>query len=246
MMNAIFYKNTTENNRVYKNNYLQQWQDLDIILKEECSLTNPVLTVQISGLIEANYVYIPDFNRYYFITNIVSIRMSVWEVYLHIDVLMSFKDKFMGLSAAVNRNEFKYNARLVDDYLPVEYVPTKQIVETINIGIDFANAPYPDNSFYIAVTVVNSDGVTFSTTPTGITNGVLTIPNGGLYPQNFTCGTYVMSSSLFKEFVNKVFTDSTKIQYILNCFVVPTFYFGNGTQTLLKLVKVAILYQEML
>lgn len=83
-------------------------------------------------VLSANYVYIPEFNRYYFINDIVSIRNNMWRLNMHVDVLMSYKKQIQQMNAFVNRNEFEYDKMIKDDLVSYyydkevsEYVPSK-------------------------------------------------------------------------------------------------------------------------
>ena len=78
-------------------------------------------------VLSANYVYIPDFNRYYFINDITSVRQNLWRLSLHVDVLMSYKKEINNTYAFISRNEFDYDPDIYDRELP-----TKQ-----DISVDF-------------------------------------------------------------------------------------------------------------
>lgn len=57
-------------------------------LKEETSITNPSIRINYTGALQnVNYFYIPQFQRYYFVTDIRSIRNNIWEISGHCDVL---------------------------------------------------------------------------------------------------------------------------------------------------------------
>ena len=57
-------------------------------LKNETSITNPTIRIEYAGALQnVNYFYIPQFQRYYFISDIRSIRNDIWEITGHCDVL---------------------------------------------------------------------------------------------------------------------------------------------------------------
>lgn len=60
------------------------------VLREPSSVTNPVIKIELGDPIGCNYAHISEFNRYYFIDDIISIRSGLWELHLRVDVLMSF------------------------------------------------------------------------------------------------------------------------------------------------------------
>lgn len=62
------------------------------VLKQETSIINPTVIIEAVNLSGYNYMYIQEFGRYYFITDITSVRNGLWRVSGKVDVLMSFKD----------------------------------------------------------------------------------------------------------------------------------------------------------
>lgn len=60
-------------------------------LKQETSIIKPSVIIEASNLSSYNYMYIADFGRYYFITDIISVRNGLWKINATVDVLMSFK-----------------------------------------------------------------------------------------------------------------------------------------------------------
>ncbi len=105
-MEISFYQNQSENNQIGKT--LTNEIKLEGSIRGESSIINPVILVQadtddnLSGL---NYAYIPEFNRYYFIRDIVSVRTGLWRMSLAVDVLESFKDYIKNLSVIINNTE---------------------------------------------------------------------------------------------------------------------------------------------
>lgn len=94
--------------------------DLTGDLRDGCSLLDPVIEIQASDpgfhLNHSNYIYIPDFGRYYYITNIVSTHFPLWEIHCHVDVLMSYSQQIKEQVAIVARQEAKYNMMLDDGF----------------------------------------------------------------------------------------------------------------------------------
>ena len=60
-------------------------------LKQETSVIHPSVILEATNLSGCNYMYISEFGRYYFITDVVSVRNNLWRVDGKVDVLMSFK-----------------------------------------------------------------------------------------------------------------------------------------------------------
>lgn len=74
-------------------------------LRNESSIVNPVFEVEMETPADYNYAIIPEFKRYYFITNITSIRMGLWRIYLHVDVLKSYADQIKSCRAILANSE---------------------------------------------------------------------------------------------------------------------------------------------
>lgn len=92
--------------------------DIQGTLRDGASLIDPVLIIEANGpgfhANGYNYCYVEEFGRYYFITDIVSVNYSLWEIHCHVDVLMSYKDQIKEQMAIVARQESKYNLMLDD------------------------------------------------------------------------------------------------------------------------------------
>ena len=74
-------------------------------LKDETSVINPVVLMEIDNPSGYNYAYIPDFNRYYFIDDFISVRTGLWQISMSVDVLQSFKDEILDVKAILSDSE---------------------------------------------------------------------------------------------------------------------------------------------
>ena len=77
------------------------------------SLLKPVFTIQ-GDVIGYNYCYIPLFDRYYYITDIIARERDIEEIHFDIDVLNSFTTKILNCRAIVERQEKKGNLYMTD------------------------------------------------------------------------------------------------------------------------------------
>lgn len=127
MVNIYFYKCTAEKNRLFKNNYLTAipyqtgqtaWQG---VFKEDTSIINPSFIVKVSSsststydFNDCNYCRIAEFNRYYFIKDIVSITQGTYRINCHVDVLQSYNNTIRGKEIIAARHETIYNANQRD------------------------------------------------------------------------------------------------------------------------------------
>lgn len=111
-MNVTLYKNTSEKAKVGKT--LASASVHTGTLREGCEVVNPTIIVEGDNLSDFNYMYIPDFHRYYFITGITSIKKGLWQIEGHCDVLESYKEQIKAQKAVVERQEQNYNLYLND------------------------------------------------------------------------------------------------------------------------------------
>lgn len=111
-MDIKIYNNTSEQVKVGKT--LINVRDISGELKDSCDIINPVIIVSGENLSSYNYLYIPIFNRYYFITDIKVIRNNLWEISCHCDVLETYKNEIKTQKAIVARQENSYNLYLND------------------------------------------------------------------------------------------------------------------------------------
>lgn len=124
----ILYKNNGENNKIDKSSTLEKVTTLKGTLKENTSITNPVISFYSSTFLDFNYIYIPNFSRYYFVSDITVKSNNYYTMTLKVDVLYSFKDKIKNQYAIIERcnDENYYNKNLKDD-IPCDINPLIEI-----------------------------------------------------------------------------------------------------------------------
>lgn len=102
-MKILLYKNTSESIRVDKT--LTNEHEFTGTLKEGTSVINPIVLLNVFNLSTYNYAYIQSIGRYYYITDIKSIKYGLWEVSMHVDVLMSYKNAVRASLAIIKSTE---------------------------------------------------------------------------------------------------------------------------------------------
>lgn len=100
-MTINLYNTTSPNNKIVKT--LTNLTALSGELREECDLINPVIRVEGMQYRSFNYAYIPDFNRYYFITGYRSLGHNMLELSLKVDVLMSYRTQILASTSYIER-----------------------------------------------------------------------------------------------------------------------------------------------
>lgn len=100
-MNITLYNNLSEKNVIQKT--LANAVTITGTLKESTSIKNPTITIEYSSTIVGyNYCYIEDFSRYYFISDVKSLRNNLWSLSLRADVLMSFANDILNTPAIID------------------------------------------------------------------------------------------------------------------------------------------------
>ena len=120
---VALYQNKSSNIRIDKD--LTHLHTYDCILKESTSIINPTIRLKVTdvNVLKGNYCYIPKFNRFYYINNVTNINADTWELSLHVDVLMSFRDDIETRHVVFNHSESGYNLYLNDGSLQMDSRP---------------------------------------------------------------------------------------------------------------------------
>ena len=120
-MEIKLYKNLSENNVIGKT--LTQIKSVEAQLKNDVSIINPTLILTYTlNILDSNYCFIPKFNRYYFIDEIVPITGDRCIVKCRVDVLESFKEDIKSLTVILDKTQsiYKSNKHLDDGSFVVE------------------------------------------------------------------------------------------------------------------------------
>lgn len=183
-MNVTLYQNKSDNIKTDK--VLEYICDVEGFFRDNQSITNPILLIEYKLLaflftpvydndIEINYDYIEDievsskvdinkinylfikeFNRYYYVKDAEVYNNELLILPCHVDVLMSYKTQFRQLNALISRNEYFYNEYIEDDKM--SYLYELDVNEyTITTGKDFTfntNIDNPVTRNYIITTYV--------------------------------------------------------------------------------------------
>ena len=142
-MEVILYKNSSENNVIGKS--LVQIKSVECNLKNDVSVVNPTLVLSYTdSILDSNYCFIPKFNRYYFIDEIIPITGDRSIIKCRVDVLESFKDDIKSLTAIINKQETIAD-KFIDDGSWI--VENKDFLQSYN----FSNG-FNDNGEFILIT----------------------------------------------------------------------------------------------
>lgn len=143
-MEITLYKTSDENNKIDKT--LSEPYNMIGSLRNESNVIRPSILIEIENPTRYNYMYIPEFGRYYFIKEITSVRTNLWRIDCEVDVLKSYADKIKTLTVIIDKNKdySKTNQYLNDGSFVIE---NKNTIEIKNFTNGFNN-----ESSYVLIT----------------------------------------------------------------------------------------------
>lgn len=165
MPNIYLYQNSAEPIRVVKEAFLTptiadpngEAISVPFNVKGECDLLNPVIDLAFDGsttpIVTANYSYIPEWKRYYYITNVTSVRTGMWRLSLHVDVLYSHATNIAKIPCVCVRNRNVYNSYLIDDRVPLQNNYNVQYIASTGSPLIPVNATGSTDYVYVATVV---------------------------------------------------------------------------------------------
>ena len=111
-MEIYLYKMTSD--PLCYNKQKEQITKLNCDIKLPIDIESPTIIIK-GNYYDCNYVYIPHFNRYYFVEKVTGICDDLFQFDCMSDVLSS--NPINNLVALVERQEFKRNTQIVDNEL---------------------------------------------------------------------------------------------------------------------------------
>ncbi len=135
--------NSSENNTIGKK--VSVIDTVSCSVKDTMSFEKPIILLQYSGNMgNVNYVYIPKFSRYYFVTDVIPMTGGRYELHCNVDVLESYKNQILNLTCIIDKQEYLHNANM---YLDSDFVT---LASAFNSAINFPNG-FNDNGEFILI-----------------------------------------------------------------------------------------------
>ena len=103
------------------------------VLKDPTSIMNPVIRIQGTLPTNCNYLYIQDFGRYYYVTDVRSIHNNIYEISAHVDVLKTYASQIRGCSGIIARQQAAWNM-YIDDGVFTLYQNPQFKIEAFDSG----------------------------------------------------------------------------------------------------------------
>ena len=140
MINVNFLTTTDDNRKVSKS-FTVNKSNVVCDIYDSCDLYNPTLIVKSNSVISSNYLYIPNFNRYYFIVNKNLDKAGITIINCECDVLMSFKNDILNSTQLIIRsadtsNEKVKNSKITDTLRPIAPMLFDGKVRVTGLGLE--------------------------------------------------------------------------------------------------------------
>jgi len=124
-MKVEFYK--TSDNLKTVNKTLTLNKELDLTFRQSVDEQNPVIIMSIDNLQNSNYVHIPTFKRYYFISDVDNYTSNLVRLHLTTDLLMTYKDIILNTTVQITATE---KPTYLSTGLPTQTTTSKRIIKS--------------------------------------------------------------------------------------------------------------------
>lgn len=156
MVTAYLYNNTDDARVVNKT--LSAARQCDLVFLESSSILKPRLRISwTDSLTQYNYMYIPAFHRYYFITDITAEPAGAGIINATVDVLMSYAASISQCPAIVTRgtrreqNGSAKSTYITDNKLPIANGRSIRVVEFTGTDLNTDTASMLTHNFVLNV-----------------------------------------------------------------------------------------------
>lgn len=188
-------------------------------LKDQCSIITPAIKLNIgtTAITIPNYVYVPVWDRYYFVTDI-QFERGIWTLRLKVDALASWRTSIGSQSLYVTRAAADYDGAIMDTMYPAKSDSTfTNVIQ--NSG--WETADLTAGTFVVGVAGQNTTYYTFSYAALQL---FLQYILGSLYA-NELAGTWASVYSDLEWSANP-------LQYIVSINWFPFAYTGTAVSTI--------------
>ena len=202
-------------------------------LKEETSFLYPTIKVSpdiIGGTFSPslfNYVYIPYWQRYYYIKDWVYLN-GTWECSCSVDVLASFKTAIGSTSAYIIRAASQYNGDIIDGFYPTTSV---YAIRKQSVSSDIYHTTLSGGTYVLGCINNQSSNRFGAVTYYALTDNQMASVLNYLFSSNIYNNSNIseMGEGLYKSLFDP-------FQYIVSCmwFPYPTTAISSGTTTDVK------------
>lgn len=110
-------------------------QSFPCLLKDMTSVIEPTIQLEYEGYPDWNYCYISEFNRYYYIVDIVSETAYIWNITCIVDVLATYSNEIKSTSAFIMYSETLHYPMIPDTRMPItdSFASEAAVIQSWNV-----------------------------------------------------------------------------------------------------------------
>lgn len=140
----IFIGSFTKKRNSTKRAHYSVLNSVSVELKRDTSIFYPVFRLNESNYdVSYNYIYVPTWNRFYYIDNAIITMGGIWELACSEDVLASWKAEIAAGTYYIMRSSQVYNTDICDDYYPTfQNAQTETVFGSYNFSNNLENGYY--------------------------------------------------------------------------------------------------------
>ena len=182
---------------------------IGVDLKENSSILKPNLILSFNGSWGYNYFYIPDFNRYYFVSNVTFLANNLYQIQGTSDPMASFREDILPSYQWIARAHKGWNEDIIDGFFPSL---TAWGMHEKRYRLIPADASYSEGTFIVGVIGKNGGGYGNPVTYFALNWPQMSELNNYL----FDAGSYgtMISDDITKAFFNPM-------DYLVSCMYYP-------------------------
>ena len=124
-MKVEFYHTADNANTINKT--LQPITTIDIIFRQAVNEASPFIIMNRDKLTGSNYVHIPTFNRYYYISSVDNYTANLVRINLVTDLLMTYKDEILNSTVLITATN---TPSYLSTNLPTTQTISKRVVKS--------------------------------------------------------------------------------------------------------------------
>lgn len=226
---AILYQYVGEKNVIHKSSNLQNPNLIAYQLNDSCNILNPSLLIDTSDMklvdyiMKYNYIYIPLFERYYYITDIVAVRNYIWQIDCKVDVLMTYNSDIIQQDGLILRNEYEQNLNIADERLPLENKPSiDYILPTDGDLVNLELTTNLDNKEHIVLSTINDTSIQDGELSNANNPSSTTLPSVNRKVGNNPISTnYVMTYDKFKKVAYALRDNDALSSFVISAIAYP-------------------------
>ena len=196
----------------------------DVYLNDGGNLLYLSITIAyIPNIVIYNYAYIPDFNRYYWVS-IDTIANNLWTLNLSVDVMKSHALDILNNVGLIARNQFDYNEYIIDDMIEMNY---DKMVDDYAVN----QGEYVDTIFYprqelvnncIVINCINEDiGLNWDTASADFADESLPVVASTTTGDDLTSTTYLLYPTSMHYLAKEILDDDNLATYINSIITYP-------------------------